>query len=136
MTGKLWVPGSMRKFSPRSSLHLCYHHSHFPRHTSKRWGCTDRCRIQTDAPHTSRSYSCSHLERNDKRFSIIVIHQLPWEGHFAPKKDRLLPCLFKALFSVREVAALATFKKDTILERQGRFTLSTLQGGARAGERE
>ena len=32
------------------------------------------------------------------------------------------------------VAAFATFKKDTTLERQGRFTLSTLQGGARAGE--
>ena len=29
----------------------------------------------------------------------------------------------------------ATFKKDTTLERQGEFTLSTLQGGARAGER-
>ena len=33
------------------------------------------------------------------------------------------------------MAAFATFKKDTTLERQGRFTLSTLQGGARAGER-
>ena len=33
------------------------------------------------------------------------------------------------------VAAFATFKKDTTLERQGEFTLSTLQGGARAGER-
>ena len=28
----------------------------------------------------------------------------------------------------------ATFKIDTTLERQGEFTLSTLQGGARAGE--
>ena len=33
------------------------------------------------------------------------------------------------------MAAFATFKKDTTLERQGEFTLSTLQGGARAGER-
>ena len=32
------------------------------------------------------------------------------------------------------VAAFATFKKDTTLERQGEFTLSTLQGSARAGE--
>ena len=34
----------------------------------------------------------------------------------------------------RELATFVTFKKDTTLERQGRFTLSTLQGGARAGE--
>ena len=53
----------------------------------------------------------------------------------ALKSKDIPPLLPQGVLLIRKVAAFATFKKDTTLERQGRFTLSTLQAGARAGER-
>ena len=57
---------------------------------------------------------------------------LEWVGHY--KVKIFPPLLPQGVLSNRIVAAFATFKKDTTLKRQGRFTLSTLQGSARAGE--
>ena len=52
----------------------------------------------------------------------------------ALKSKDIPPLLPQGVLLIRKVAAFATFKKDTTLERQGEFTLSTLQGSARAGE--
>ena len=49
---------------------------------------------------------------------------LEWVGHYKVKISPLLP---QGVLLIRKVAAFATFKKDTTMERQGEFTLSTLQ---------
>ena len=56
------------------------------------------------------------------------------ESYVPPPLERVLhqkgqvpPLSLQGAFSVKELAAIATFKKDTTLERQGEFTLSTLQ---------
>ena len=51
---------------------------------------------------------------------------LEWVG--ALKSKDISPLLPQGVLLIRKVAAFATFKKDTTLERQGEFTLSTLQG--------
>ena len=58
---------------------------------------------------------------------------LEWVGALQIKD--IPPFLLQGVYFNTIVAAFATFKKDTTLKRQGRFTLSTLQGSARAGER-
>ena len=45
----------------------------------------------------------------------------------ALKSKDIPPLLPQGVLLIRKVAAFATFKKDTTLERQGEFTLSTLQ---------
>ena len=47
-------------------------------------------------------------------------------GRALQSKD-IFPLLPQGVLLIRKVAAFATFKKDTTLERQGEFTLSTLQ---------
>ena len=54
-------------------------------------------------------------------------------GRALQSKD-ISPLLPQGVLLNRKLTAFATFKKDTTLEQQGRFMLSTLQGGARAGE--
>ena len=50
---------------------------------------------------------------------------LEWVGALQIKD--IPPLLPQGVLLIRKVAAFATFKKDTTLERQGEFTLSTLQ---------
>ena len=59
-----------------------------------------------------------------------ILSHRPWRGYYTDytKKGQAPPLSLQGAFSDRKVAAIATFKKDTTLERQGEFTLSTLQG--------
>ena len=56
-------------------------------------------------------------------------------GRALQSKD-ISPLLPQGVLSNRIVAAFATFKKDTTLERQGEFTLSTLQRAVLAQARD
>ena len=88
--------------------------------------------------------SCSLFNLEKKRFSIFrisfskmifhkhrdILSHRPWRAYYTyyTNKGQAPPLSLQGAFSDRKVAAIATFKKDTTLERQGEFTLSTLQG--------